>query len=205
MPVHPGDAFVKPTTAVFEARFGDGFRYLDRCGETVLKIRSYDSQWKVVETVLTKGQMLNYESNLLLTFESEKMIVAPLDWGKTLAKDMRPTVDVLAKHAEMLYTIITSCLEITETVRVGARFAFNAPADTLEEAEAFVLKSNVSEVVSKIADYTKSVPYHVPLTVRLQDDETGYRRAVRITTVTHGKQGDPRPTGLRGDVGGRFV
>lgn len=199
MAVHSHVERMKIETLAFETRFRDGYRYLDHCGETIVRIRSRNPCWAVTSVNVVGGQLRNDDLNMALNLSSFSMSVnllkPPID-----VHGVEPKVEAYAKEAEAIYEIVTRALRVTETTRVGARFRFVAPADTLEEADRFICRGMDSPLLEKLKESTRSELRDAAVAFVLADQESGHRRRIEIVSQTSQKPGDDPYTGLDGEL-----
>jgi hypothetical protein len=200
MSVHTHEGRLKVVAAVFEARFDEGYRYLDRSGELLVRINKYDPSWRVSVLTQQVGQLTQKQRRLLLNIGVEK-----IDLSSTKAWDL-PQAEKEARElgdsAEAFYELAIEVLKIPRTLRVGIRFAFTAPADSLEEADRFVSKALACPLRDVIAEKAKGQPIDAQVSYVVEDSESGLRRRVQVVSAILGQNpGDPPFLGLAGDVG----
>src|SRR5262249_15282702 len=88
------------------------------------------------------------------------------------------------------------------TTRVGARFLFLAPADSLEEADRFVQRGASSPLLDALSEKAKAQPVDAQVVCVLDDADSGYRRRIQLSSVViEQKPEDPPYLGLPGDPG----
>lgn len=199
MPVHCTDSDILAQLLVFEARFDDAFRYLDRCGEVLSLLRIHHPNWKPQDPNPQSGLLINHQAKLAMSFNTEKFsinrqvdkTIPPLEAETVLA--------VLAPEAEKIYSIITETLSIPNTTRVGARFSFFAPSDSLEDAEFFTVKGVPCQFNDTVSEICHGDIYSSAYRVRLDDQQTGVRRTIHVASVLQSSEGQPVYTGLKGE------
>lgn len=70
-----------PTQFFFAVRFDQGYRYLDRCGEAVIRLEdTLDRGWIPGETIPTGGQFHNYSLGLWTQFNSSLLTVVQYEF-----------------------------------------------------------------------------------------------------------------------------
>ena len=67
---------LQTSSIVSTLRFVQGYRYLDRCGEALVRLEdALDEGWIPVETTPSRGALRNYTLGMLAQFQSESMTV----------------------------------------------------------------------------------------------------------------------------------
>jgi hypothetical protein len=199
MPVHAQLAALKILQVVFEVRYDEGYRYLDRCGETLVRIRKYNPSWIPGSTDPQRSVVTNHEQQLALNIGNESLIVTTIE--ELDSTGMGKKIEVLSKEAESLYKIIVESLNVPNTVRVGLRCRFIAPADTLEEANRFITRAASSPMLDALRTYTKFEPRSASMLYVLEDPESGLRKRIEFSAVARVQVGGPPITGLATDTG----
>jgi hypothetical protein len=120
---------------VFELRYAQGHRYLDRCGETFIEIEDRAPGWVPQEVTPSNGALIHLEKEILFNFNSYKLDAVQEDPKDT--KEFRDQVALLAD-------IVCRNLGISSFIRIGVRFIFLYPATSMEEAEEMVRRSQVA-------------------------------------------------------------
>jgi hypothetical protein len=127
---------------VFEARYSDGYRYLDRCGEVMLLLESTlskqtDRVW-MPDQMQPNGAILKCpELDLKVAMDSAKMFVdyAPPDESF----DFKQVCDIVLRNVVLHFGI-------RAITRLGSRCVYILGKDSVEEAEAASTKAiNVSQ------------------------------------------------------------
>ena len=126
------------TSAVVEIRYERGYRYLDRCGETLIAIEKADPSWKPDKVNPQGGVIRNVKSNLLFGFSSIKMDLTQSDVPNR-------NVEILARQIGLLCKIVAETLFIDTFSRIGVRFWYLYPTKSLEAGE---------EILSRLRNYT---------------------------------------------------
>lgn len=193
MAVHTYVDRIKLGTLAFEARFKDGYRYLDRCGEAIVQIQSHNPFWLPQGANPMAGNLRNEDLNMILSLN---IIGLSMNLSKSPVDPDGTTVERYAGEAEALYEIVIKALGVTQTTRVGARFRFLAEADTLEEADRFVCNGARSPLVDHIEQCTNSRLIDAGVAYLVEDPESGYRRRVEVVSHVPQKAGEPPFTGL---------
>ncbi len=206
MTVHAHEQKITLTIATFETRYEDGYRYLDHCGDTLVRIRQLDRRWVLGTAMqnMPKGSaMVNQERELSLFFNNERIAISvQAGAGFPLVEGERKA-ELLGVNGEALYDLIVECIRVRESSRVGVRYRFTAPADSLEEADRFVsrgAKSLMLDVPFSAATRSDSTR-DAALFFVVEDQATGHRRRIAIESQTVLKPGDPEFTGLDSATG----
>lgn len=182
----------------FEARFDDGYRYLDSCGEAFSKIRNHDRKWKSGDINPQSGNFVNTEKLLQAAFSTEKFGISRLREEPLDKPSADKISDDLASEADYIYRVVTDTFEIPNTTRVGVRFGFIALADSLEDAERFLVRATKSPLDEEVEKITSSQMYTSTIRVSAEDGVTGHRRNISIYTVRISDRDSPA-TGLGGE------
>lgn len=200
MAVHAYVERMKLGTLAFEARFKDGYRYLDRCGESIVQIQSHNSSWLPSSVNPMAGALRNEEKNIQLVMNTQGLAFNFYKFPINL-NGIETFVQSYALEAEAVYHIVVRALKVTETTRVGARFRFQAEADTLEEADRFVCNGVRSPLLDQIETSSRSRLRDAGVVYVVEDPESGYRRRVEIVSQVSQKMGEAPPTGLDREEG----
>lgn len=189
---------LKVPKVIFEARYDEGYRYLDRCGETLVHIKKYSSSWVPGTINPQQGVVVNNKKTLVLTFGNQSMNIstsAELD-----ALSMEKRIPELATEAETIYKIIVDNLRVPHTTRVGCRCFFVASCDSLEEAQRFVCNALKSPFLDQLLEITKYTVSNATVNYVLEEPESGLRKRVIVSAVAQVEDESPPLTGLSNDV-----
>lgn len=197
MTVHAHEEKIRLTIAAFEARYENGYRYLDHCGETIVRIRQLDRRWilgTTAQNMPAGTAMANQDRGLTLGFGSERLNIGvqgecPLSGGEK-------KVEELGVQGEALYELIMGCIKAPETTRIGIRYRFTAPADSLEDADQFVSRGAKSPMLDAVLKATHSDLRDAALYFVVEDRATGHRRRIAMESQVMQKAGEPPFTGL---------
>lgn len=200
MPVHTHENKLNVLAMIFEARYDEGFRFLDRSGELLVRIRRHNPLWAVGAVSQRAVGLIHPEHRLNLSIGVEKLDVATTE--KLSVSDAEKRARPLGDAAEKFYQLTLEVLDSPRTLRVGARFVFLAPSDNLEEADRFMWKAGASPLMDAVAAKTKSHVNEAQVVYVLDDPESAYRRRVTLySIILEQKPGDPPFLGLPGDSG----
>ncbi len=126
---------------VFELRYAGGHRYLDRCGETLIEIEQKLPDWVPQEINPSRGSLLNLAKDMAFNFNSYK-----LDAGQDAPK---ATTDFREQTAS-LTEIVCKSLSLSRFIRIGVRFFFLFPAESMDQAEEMVRQSGFAVISQKL-------------------------------------------------------
>ena len=123
--------------SIFEARYERGYRYLDRCGDTMVILEealpkiSTNSIWMPEDMRPQGARMKCPDMNLTLVFDAYRLCL-----------DQNPAdVDCpFADISKYSFDTVISKFDIRETTRLGNRRRYILPTDSIEAAEALSVK-----------------------------------------------------------------
>lgn len=190
---------------IFEARYDEGFRYLDHSGETLVRVRKHNSSWVVNTVDPQRTVLINNKDELACSFNNEAMNVAT---SKELScAEMDKRLPALAKEADTIYKMTVETLNVPNTTRIGVRCLILAPTDSLEEAHRLVCRVPGSPLREKLVAITKFDLCDVSASYVLEDPESGLRRKIQLSAVAQVEPEKPPLTGLATDdaTGGVLV
>jgi hypothetical protein len=184
------------STASIEARFDDGYRYFDRCGAAISKIRAMDAHWVPAQINLDTGTLIHDEIKLVLRMNHERLILSKNgdEWISHL--DAEKLAQTISEKIEPLYSIVTSTFEVPNTIRIGARFSFLAPASSVEDAQLFVVSRTGGQFRETVESCFSSKLVSGNIHYEIEDETTGYRRNVMISTAAKRKGLKTRVSGF---------
>lgn len=128
---------------VFELRYARGHRYLDRCGETLIEIEEKLPEWVPIEITPSRGSLVNLSKDISFNFNSYKLDASQDDPKKTaeFVEQVAPLVDIVCKN-----------LSLSEFIRIGVRFYYLLPTDSMENAEKMVQQTNFVNIAQKLIE-----------------------------------------------------
>ncbi len=136
---------------VFEARYKQGYRYLDRCGETMIEAENKIKGWIAGEAVPTRGYMVNEAENMLFSFSSLKLDISQLYAN---INDYKNFVNYSIKF----FDLVSKNLGLKEYVRFGLRYWFLYPVDSEKTGRELLHKSHIFSDNKKVEEiYGKKV------------------------------------------------
>jgi hypothetical protein len=122
---------------IFEARYERGYRYLDRCGDTMVILEealpkiSKNSIWMPEEMRPLGARMKCPDMDLALIFDASRLC---------LDQDPAGVECPFASISKYAFDTIVSKFDIRKTTRLGNRKRYVLPADSIEGAEALSVK-----------------------------------------------------------------
>jgi hypothetical protein len=202
MSVHTSRDSLKVLAMIFEARYDEGYRFLDHTGELLVRIRRQHPSWTVNLLAQNIVSLINQSASLQLNVTVEKIDVSARPQVKISLSEAEKKARILGDAAEEFYNLTVEVLKVPRTIRVGARFVFLAPSDSLEEADRFMWKAAESPLINAIAEETKGQPTEAQLVCVLDDPQSGYRQRITLASaLIEQKPEDPPFLGLPGDQG----
>lgn len=127
----------------FELRYALGHRYLDRCGETLIEIEGKLPEWIPQEVNPSGGSLVNLAKNMFFRFDSYKLGAEQDDLKST--NDFRDQVASLTD-------IVCKSLSLSRFIRIGVRFHFLYPANSMEHAEEMVRQTKFVSINTKVLE-----------------------------------------------------
>jgi len=192
----------KVQTVVFEARFDQGDRYFDLCGQTVVRLRRELPQLVAQRVALESTILIWPNEPVVISFDPKKVIISRSSNEWTPSKDAEKHVRAIAPVISKAYPVICESLEIPNTTRVGARFSFIAEATSLEDAQRVVAVAlNATPFAASIinASGKDEEVYSGSIRCQIEDVETGFRTTVMLSPAIRTEIGEPDLTGLPGE------
>lgn len=122
---------------IFEARYEQGYRYLDRCGELLVLLEKQLTDlsgcvWLPGELAPTGATLKCPDLDITMVFDAFRFILDQSPVGEIECEFDELAVEVLAT--------ITGRLDLRQTQRLGARRVKILPADSIEDAEKLSLR-----------------------------------------------------------------
>lgn len=128
----------------FSVRFIQGYRYLDRCGECLIRLEdSLDSAWIPVETSPTSGSMKNEVLGMTLTFNSEGMSVKQAEYLD---------FDNFLDQTCIAYETLWRALEISRinTPALNIQYQLGFDEDQVDAAEKYLLSMGLCQTRDEV-------------------------------------------------------
>jgi len=121
----------------FEVRFGDGFLYLDKCGQTLLDITRVHKQWVVTDVNVQGGSLDRYDTACKIIFSSDKFnFIAP--------KAQTQSIEEISSEASTVWKFVKNNLGISDILRVGTRFIYLLPTKSNEHSESLLSRCKLN-------------------------------------------------------------
>lgn len=121
---------------VFEARYKQGYRYLDRCGETMIEAENKIKGWIAGEAAPTGGYMVNEAENMFFSFSSLK-----LDMSQHYANIN--DYESFVNYSIRFFDLVSKNLGLKEYLRFGLRYWFLYSVDSVEAGRELLHKSHI--------------------------------------------------------------
>ena len=123
----------------FSLRFIQGYRYLDRCGECLIRLEdALDTAWIPVEASPTSGSMKNESLGMALSFNSEGFSVKQSDF-----LDFDIFLDQSCKAYETLWRALD--INRINTPAVISQYQLGFDEDKADEAEEYLLSMKLCQ------------------------------------------------------------
>lgn len=165
---------------VFEARYREGYLYLDRCGRVVNEIVREREGWMVLAGQELKGSSLSdADSGSVFSFNAKKYDIS-VEGNYDVGPLTQCQVDRFLKEAEQLHRIVYDVLDLNEFARIGFRVWYMFPAESklaacdllrkfgfLENADRFsktpgaTLEDATGSIVIAYLDRTRRISFEI--------------------------------------------
>lgn len=109
-----------------EVVYAGGYRYLDRCGQTMLDLEALDDGWIPGEVTPASGRMHQLTHDRVLDFNTRSM---------SLAQEESDDEKGFLTTAARAFGVIRANLGLEVFVRLGIRYQYLLAAESSEEAE----------------------------------------------------------------------
>ncbi len=120
----------RPTRFSFTVRFVQGYRFLDKCGEAIVRLEeTLDPGWIPAETIPTGGQLRNYTLGMGAKFHSESLTVTQSEFL---------SFDVFHDQCCKIYEVLRSTFEIRRVLTPVLRVICQVGFPDVEAAEEFL-------------------------------------------------------------------
>jgi hypothetical protein len=125
-------------------RFIQGYRYLDRCGECLIRLEDkLDEGWIPVETSPTSGTMKNETIGLTITFNSEGMNLRQAEY-----LEFDTFRDQSCKAYDILWRLLAIERISAPTLRVWYQMGFDE--DREDDAEQYLLTMSLYQTDQRL-------------------------------------------------------
>jgi hypothetical protein len=161
-------------------QFVQGYRYLDRCGEAMIRVETALEQgWVSAETTPTSGIMKNDSLGMLLKFNSEGLLIRQTDFF-----DFALFFDQACKAA----SAIIGVLDVERINIPSVQAVFQKGFDATEEAEAYLRQLRFCAPDSKLLAFLdgeeEAMTYVLCVTKSLEWEGQHVRRRRRFGAST---------------------
>lgn len=167
-------------------RFLQGYRFLDRCGEAIIRLEdALDSGWIPGEISPKGGALVNHELGMTAQFHSESMTVAQAEF-----LDLRLFRDQACK----MYDVLRQTFEIATIKAPSLRVVWQQGFAEISEAETYLASLGLVLVSGKVASALDGSQSALSFTVCTEDDvlwkdeSVLQRRRLDVRTVMQVKQ-----------------
>ena len=158
---------------VFEARYKQGYRYFDRCGETLIEIENKLKGWVAKDITLSSGQMENTEEKMFFNFNPFK-----LDLCQNDVKDRDHQKFI--KDSKIFFNIVSKNLGLKEYLRFGLRYWFLYPLNSVNQGRDILSKSHVFSNNKEFEEMFGKKIKDRSIVIVLEDEKSGHRIALSI-------------------------
>lgn len=124
------------TQRVFEVRYERGYRYLDRCGETLVILEEVlpsqtGNVWMQEDAKPTGARLKCPDLDLIVTFDTARLVVEQSPTDEPCDFD---------KIADTIFATISARFDLRVVTRMGARRFARVGTDSVEQAEELAVK-----------------------------------------------------------------
>jgi len=158
---------------VFEVRYKQGYRYLDRCGEMMIEIENKLENWNAREATITGCQMENRSEKMFFTCSSVK-----LDLAQYENKDL--DVSRFLNYSKQMFNIVSRNLGIKEYSRFGLRFWFFYPVESMKTGRRLLSRNKLFRIDPEIETIFEKKIKDRSFVVVVEDDGLGHRVALSL-------------------------
>lgn len=177
MAIHSHPDKLRILRMVFQARYLEGMRFLNRSGDIMVRIRAERPEWEAARLTLGLFTLAHKANNLVANIGTEAV---DLTFGQPIdSKDGDKKAELFAEAADWLYGIVVNGINSPRTVRVGVAFQFFAPADSVEECDRLTWRIMASPFQQWVTSATKGKPVEAMSNCFVEDSETGIRRSIQ--------------------------
>lgn len=174
---------------VFEARYEKGYKYMDRCGQTLIDIEEADKSWVPTTVNPQDGQMINLSTAMTLEFNPYKL-VALMDSELISKMNGKMDIDVFIAGLQIVFSKITQNLGVEDFIRFGCRAMYMIPTEDLHAAEEYIINAGwvkpTDSFLDLLSDYRNDdTEVFWSYTLRMESPQPGKESAtVHIGSVT---------------------
>lgn len=123
---------------VLELKYDLGYRYWDKCGETIIEIGRAFPEWTWKE--------LQRDGTLLVNQKNKNMFLL-FSWDAIrLVQHEVENLNQFKNYCGKIPKIIAKCLSVENYRRIGNRFWYNYRVEGIEEGQKILMRSKVLEI-----------------------------------------------------------
>jgi hypothetical protein len=166
----------KLTQAVFEARYDQGYRYLDRCGDVMIILEQAlpgvtdNKIWMPEEMLPTGARMKCPDLDLTIVFDTHRLCIDQSPVDKECAFE---------EISRYIWNTLVSKFEIKNATRFGRRKIYILPADSVEGGEKLsVNKAPFHDWLTGVSTDLKPRKCEVSTTLENEDRSKGTRFSI---------------------------
>jgi hypothetical protein len=129
---------LKLEQVVLELRYDLGYRYWDKCGETIIEIGKAFPEWTWKELQRDGTLLVNQKNRdmfLLFSWEAVRLVQHEVE-----------NLNQFKIYCGEIPKIITKCLAVDNYRRIGNRFWYNYAVESTEEGQQILEKSKLLEI-----------------------------------------------------------
>lgn len=162
---------------VFEARYKQGYRYFDRCGETMIEIEDKIEGWSAEGISEATARMKNEEERMFFNFGSSK-----LDLAQYGTKDL--DCKNFFSDLKNFFNIVSRDLGIKEYLRFGLRYWFLYPIDSPDEGRRILSRCKTFSINKDIEELFGKKITDTSITIMLEQEQKGHRISLSMAYRT---------------------
>ena len=121
----------------FEIRYDFGYVFLDRCGQILVDIERTCEGWAAVDAKPTGGKLEWLDRSFNVNFDA-------LHYNFVAGEAYKPQIDDIADEASKIWKIVSANLGLTNFIRIGCRFFYFLPTNSIEESEKLIVNSSLN-------------------------------------------------------------
>ncbi|MGD0078173.1 MAG: hypothetical protein ABSB91_06065 [Sedimentisphaerales bacterium] len=166
----------KLVQSIFEVRYEQGYRYLDRCGDVMVILEqalpsiTENKIWMTAEMQPTGARIKCPELDITVVFDTYRLCI-----------DQNPVdkESLLEKISDYIWSTLVSKFEIKKAMRFGRRKVYILPADSVEEGEKLsVKKTPLQSWLTNVSSDLKPHKCDVSITLENEDRTKGAKFSI---------------------------
>lgn len=165
---------------IFEVRYGGGYRYFDKCGQSLLDISQQSEGWLPLAVNPQTGTIENPGKKFAMSFNDSA-------FNFTADKPHSFTIENLAEEIALIWKIVQVNLGLEEYLRLATRLYYLLPCLSMEDAEKKLNKSALKVIIPKNLTDALNVK-HQHSTVIFEKENMEYRVVLNTVTKHEGIQ-----------------